>query len=434
MIKCVVIADDLTGANATGVLLREKGYLTSTILNVDPEELQRLDATECVTFTTDSRGVDKDTAYERVYNVAKLFKDQPLAFLNKRIDSTLRGNLGSETDAALDALGEDYTAIVVPCTPASGRVTIGGYMTVGGIILHKTEAALDPKTPIQDPRVQKLFEQQTRYPVASILIKDLDRGKEWLANEISLLAHEGNRTIIFDAITQEDINLISEAVIASKIKFVAVDPGTFTATLASKLMVSRKATGNKKILVVQGSVNPVAKTQMENFWLAQQVFNVYVKTQKLIESPEAQQEEIDRVVKMVVGRIDRYALFSVTGDGIQPENRLDLPQCAKKFNTSVNTISDRINFSMAKIAHHIMEQVPSIQGVYTSGGDVTAAFCKSCHTLGLKLLSEPVSLAAGGMLIAGDFPDKHIVTKGGMTGDPDAINMCIAKLMAELNM
>ena len=29
MIKCVVIADDLTGANATGVLLREKGYLTS---------------------------------------------------------------------------------------------------------------------------------------------------------------------------------------------------------------------------------------------------------------------------------------------------------------------------------------------------------------------------------------------------------------------
>ena len=173
-------------------------------------------------------------------------------------------------------------------------------------------------------RVQKLFEQQTRYPVASILIKDLDRGKKWLANEISLLAHEGNRTIILDVITQEDINLISEAVIASKIKFVAVDPGTFTATLASKLMVSRKATGNKKILVVQGSVNPVTKTQMENFWLAQQVFNVYVKTKKLIESPEAQQEEIDRVVKMVVGRIDRYALFSVTGDGIQPENRLDL--------------------------------------------------------------------------------------------------------------
>ncbi|MBM6968595.1 four-carbon acid sugar kinase family protein [Pseudoramibacter alactolyticus] len=42
------------------------------------------------------------------------------------MDSTLHGNLGSETDAMLDTLGDDYTAIVVPFTPASGRVTIGG--------------------------------------------------------------------------------------------------------------------------------------------------------------------------------------------------------------------------------------------------------------------------------------------------------------------
>lgn len=73
-----------------------------------------------------SRGVNKDTAYERVYNIIKIFKNKQLAFLNKRIDSTLRGNLGSETDAMLDTLGDDYTAIVVPFTPASGRVTIGG--------------------------------------------------------------------------------------------------------------------------------------------------------------------------------------------------------------------------------------------------------------------------------------------------------------------
>lgn len=32
MVKCVVVTDDLTGANATGVLLK-KGYATSTILN-----------------------------------------------------------------------------------------------------------------------------------------------------------------------------------------------------------------------------------------------------------------------------------------------------------------------------------------------------------------------------------------------------------------
>ncbi len=72
--------------------------------------------------------------------------------------------------------------------------------------------------------------------------------------------------------------------------------------------------------------------------------------------------------------------------------------------------------------------------LYIGEGDITAAVCKTCHTLGLKLLAEPVPLAVEGVLIAGDFPDKHIVTKGGMTGNFDTINTCIAKFMAELNM
>lgn len=435
MLKCVVIADDLTGANATGVLLREQGYSTSTILNCpDDEESAEINESDCVTFTTDSRCINQDEAYKKVFRLTKMFKNKSLSLLNKRIDSTLRGNLGAETDAMLDAMGEDYTAIVVPCAPASGRVSIGGYLTVDGVILHKTEAALDPKTPVQDSRVKKLFEQQTKYPVASIMIRDIDRGKEWLSNEIKLLVHEGNRIIIFDAITQEDINMISEAVIASNIHFIAVDPGAFTATLASKLIVSEKKRYKNKILLIQGSVNPIAKTQMENFWLAQQVFNVYVKTEQLIKSEKERETEINRAVQTVLAQIDNYDLFSVTGDGIQPEYRLDLPVIAKKMKKTVDEVSDIINFSMATIAHKILEKVPAIQGIYSSGGDMTAAFCKVTHLLGLKLIDEPVPLAAAGVLIGGDFPQKYIVTKGGMTGSPDAINICIAKLISELNM
>lgn len=99
----------------------------------------------------------------------------------------------------LDALGDDYTSIVVLCTPASGRVTVGGYMSFGRVILYKTKVALDPKTLIRDSRVQKSFEQQIKYSVASIHIRDLNLGKKWLANEISHLANIRNRIIIFDA-------------------------------------------------------------------------------------------------------------------------------------------------------------------------------------------------------------------------------------------
>lgn len=35
MAECVVVADDLTGANATGVLLTKMNYRATTVMNLD---------------------------------------------------------------------------------------------------------------------------------------------------------------------------------------------------------------------------------------------------------------------------------------------------------------------------------------------------------------------------------------------------------------
>ena len=287
MVKCAVIADDLTGANATGVMLKKQGYVTSTIMNLVTSNLSDLETSECIAFTTDSRGVDGRTAYNRVYNLTKMLGDLNLSILCKRIDSTLRGNLGCETDAALDAMGPEYVAVVVPCAPASGRITVGGYMQVNGTILNKTEAALDPKTPIKDAQVAELFLKQTKYRVASIYMKDLSLGMDHLVQKIRDFAESGTKIIICDAITQEDIDLLSDSVIASGIKFIAVDPGAFIATLTQKMIVPADLHQSQKILAVVGSVNPVTKVQMENLWLAQHVYNVSAKKKLFLEGEES---------------------------------------------------------------------------------------------------------------------------------------------------
>ncbi len=434
MVKCAVIADDLTGANATGVMLKKHGYATSTIMNILNSELDDLDDCDCIAFTTDSRGADGETAYNRVFNITKMLKSLPLVILNKRIDSTLRGNLGCETDAALDAMGSEYVAIVVPCAPVSGRITVGGYMQVNGVILNKTEAALDPKTPIRDAQVAELFLKQTKYRVASLYMKDLNRGKEYLADQIRYHSSTGTKIIIFDAITQEDIDLISDAVIESGVRFIAVDPGAFTATLAQKLVIPDDTHQSQKILAVVGSVNPVAKVQMENFWLSQPVCNVFAATRRFLDGEEARTEEISRVVQEILSQTENYRIFSVTGDGINPDHRLNFNQYAEKLQITVDEVSDIINYSLAEIAWKILKADPSFTGMYASGGDVTAAICKTFHTVGLSLVDEVIPLAACGRFMNGDFPQKMIVTKGGMTGDPDAINTCIARLKALLNM
>ena len=68
MPQCIVVADDLTGANATGVLLKKMNYQTYTVMNSERLELALFDSCDCVMYPTDSRGVSSSLAYNRVYN------------------------------------------------------------------------------------------------------------------------------------------------------------------------------------------------------------------------------------------------------------------------------------------------------------------------------------------------------------------------------
>ncbi|MCB7303176.1 four-carbon acid sugar kinase family protein [Bariatricus massiliensis] len=435
MPQCIVIADDLTGANATGVLLKKMDYKTYTVMNTERIELSTLADCDCVMYPTDSRGVEKEIAYNRVYNVAALLKSPEVKVYAKRIDSTLRGNLGSETDAVLDCLGEDYVAICAPCFPASGRIVIGGYMLIKGLPLHKTEAALDPKTPVMSSEVKRIFEQQSKYKVADIKMADMMDGKHALAEKMKKCAGDGARILTFDCVTQEDLDFIADALVTSGLKFVAVDPGVFTATVARKLITPADKAVKKKILAVVGSVNPVTRAQMEELWLTQRsAKNTFVCTKELIESETHRETEIRRVVKEVLDNSARFDILSVTGDGIYPENRIDFGACAKEKGCTVEEMSRQINEAFAEITHRIFSESSQFQGLYTSGGDVTVAVCARFGTAGLCLLDEVLPLAAYGTFLKGDYEGISIITKGGMVGESDAVNRCVTYLKQKLFM
>lgn len=432
MPQCVVIADDLTGANATGVLLKKMNYKAYTVMNTERIKLSTISDCDCVLYPTDSRGVDPEIAYNRVMNVCSLLKDDQVKVYSKRIDSTLRGNLGSETDAMLDCLGEDYIAIAAPCFPASGRIVIGGYMLVNGIPLHKTDIAIDPKTPVNVSEVAVLFEKQSKYKVTYILMKDLMHGKHYLAEYMKQQAAEGSRIIVTDCVTQEDLDLIADAVITSGLKTVAVDPGVFTATLSRKLIIPSEKKEKNKILAVVGSVNPNTKAQMEELWLSQRTHNVFVKTRELLEGEERREREITRVAEQILSMSDKNAVSTVTGDGIYPENRIDFAPYMGRYRCSLDNVTEMINSAFAEITYRIFKREAAFKGLYTSGGDVTVAVCKKFQTAGLSLMDEVLPLAAYGRFLKGEFEGVHIITKGGSQGGRDAINKCITYLKEKL--
>ena len=432
MSQCVVVADDLTGGNATGVLLRKMNYQANTVLNLAAVDPDMLASCDCVIYPTDSRGLAPELAYEKVWEACEKLTAPDVKVWSHRIDSTLRGNLGSETDAMLDFLGEDYVAIAAPCFPATRRVVCGGYMLVEGIPLHKTSIAIDPKTPVKTSDVAALFTAQSKYGVGALQMNELMHGKHYLADRIKELAAAGKRTIVLDCVTQEDLDLIADACITSKLKIIAVDPGVFTSTLARKLITPSAKREKSKILAVVGTVHPNAKVQMENLWLSQRTYNVFVQTRKLLESDSEREAEIARVAAEILENCDRNQISTVTGDGIYPENRIDFKPYMKKSGLSMNEVTEVINRSFAEIAHRIFSAEPSFRGMYTSGGDITVAVCERFGTAGLRLIDEVLPLAAYGTFLEGQFDGVHIITKGGSQGDSSAINQCITYLKEKL--
>ena len=97
-----VIADDLTGANDTGVQFSKYGLSTMVVFDVD-HVYELADDVDIVVIETDGRWCDPKAAYSRVKLQQKPSR-KPAYRLRKKIDSTLRGNIGAELDAVMDVL------------------------------------------------------------------------------------------------------------------------------------------------------------------------------------------------------------------------------------------------------------------------------------------------------------------------------------------
>lgn len=431
MPQCVIIADDLTGANATGVLMKKLHFKTATLLDLEGVDINTIDDYDVITYTTNSRGICMDMAYDRVLNVASFFKDSNVKLFNKRIDSTLRGNLGAEIDGILDSLTHNHIAFVVPSFPKAGRIAVGGYLLVDNTMLQNTDAARDPKTPINTSKIEELVKKQTKHPVSSIYLETVYEGKDKLSLEIKKQIDNGSRIIIIDALKDEDFDIIAQAVLEMDTRFITVDPGPFTSTIASKLIKPKTNKGSKKILMVIGSITNITKIQLQEVFKSLKGKIIELDASKLIHQDS--NKEIERVVQLLQKYSMEDNLLCITTNGINSDMRLDLNKVSNNMGISVDGVSSMINESLAEITYRVFQHDEDFKGIFSSGGDTTVAICKRFNSLGINLLQEVYPLVAYGALINSDFKDLKIVTKGGMIGDKYCTRDAILFLREQLD-
>ena len=132
----LILADDLSGAADCGVACVGAGLDTLVALRNTEEDI----AADVLSLDADTRRMAPGEAAREVDRLIHMLAANREALLFKKIDSTLRGNVGPELAAALNALrdvrSQPTVAIMAPAFPAIGRTTKNGTQFVHGQPLH----------------------------------------------------------------------------------------------------------------------------------------------------------------------------------------------------------------------------------------------------------------------------------------------------------
>ena len=437
------VADDLTGANTTGVLLARSKARTAVFFNekaaLKAKGVAELDA---ILISSNSRPMPPAAAKAYVTDATLALKNMGVKYFSKRIDTTLRGGIGHEIDAMLDVIGEDAVAVVVPAMPQSRRIVVGGYSVIDNVALIRTPVAQDVRTPVKENYVPKLLDAQTTRKVGLVTLGDVLDGVPAIKTALKAQRENGAEVIVVDAITIEDVEAIARAVVELGWNVLAVDPGPFTSKLAYVRGLIQEESANipkeapvegKTVLIAAGSATPVTKKQMEVLCTDERNVRVSVNPLPLIDGDEEAMDEVNRAIDKAClliqsGDPPRAILFETALHG----TLLNLDEEDAKRAYTGGTCADLINIGLGLIVSGILRRVgrDKIAGLYTTGGDTMVNVCSVLGVECLEVMDYVIPQTDIGRLI-GAYDGLPIIGKGGLTGTNTTAIEIVDRLMRE---
>lgn len=393
-----ILADDLTGAMDTGVGFARMGLdtIVSFGSKLPPEAT-------VVVINTDSRVDAPKTAYRKVRRQARKLAG---LYVYKKIDSTLRGNIGQELRAVMDAMGIEK-AVVSPAFPANRRTVIDGKLLVKNVPVDKTSFAKDPVSPVTEAHIPTLLREQGGFPVGSIGLDDVQKGPLYISQQI---ASSQSRVIVADAVEQIHLRYIAEAL--------AMGGGFWlpcgSAGLAIELPFAfgykpgdvrqvKPGVSGQPVLVVAGSRHVATVRQFKMAESCLHLPLISVEPGEFISRP---------------GRLARMNhLTREIGNFVNSGKNVIITSALSQYVPALEESTARV---LARIAVRAVRRW-DVAGLVLTGGDVARETCKALGLTGIRILGELEPGVAVGETIGGIKEGLRIVTKAGGFGNDEAI-------------
>lgn len=252
MIQLIIIADDFTGGLDTGVQFARKGIRTRVITDPEIDYKKAADGCEVLVVVAETRHLKAFQAYDMVYRIVQKSWAMGVPHLYKKTDSGLRGNIGAELSAVLDASGEKSLAFL-PSMPGTGRITVRGVHYVDGVPVSESIFGRDPFEPVTESNVRRLIALQSPIQTINGVVGDLP-------DQAGIL--------VVDAETEEELHRAGKELAARDQLRVTAGCAGFASALPDLLGLKQADPPGiphleAGLFVLCGSVNPITQHQLD---------------------------------------------------------------------------------------------------------------------------------------------------------------------------
>ncbi|MFC4990194.1 four-carbon acid sugar kinase family protein [Saliphagus infecundisoli] len=417
--EVLLVADDLTGAVDAGHGFARRGH--RTVVAVSERDIAPdADDPAVLAVNTDSRYAEDDDAREAV---ARALGGREARVVYKKVDSTLRGNVASEVEAAIEASDADL-AVVAPAFPAAGRTTREGIHRVEGRRLSETGYADDANPPGSD-RLPALFEQ-ARYPVEHVPLETVAEGVGAI-HEVLESSGEGPRIATFDAADDGHLATIARAGGELGERVLYVGSGGLAAHIAVPergVGVTGGAVGSPDGSGVLAVVGSVADATLAGIERVPDSTVIELDGEELVAEPE----RVGRAAgERAAARLARGEHALVTA----ARSRADVAAtrgAGARAGHDENEVAARVRRALAAAAGvALAEGRPS--GLFLTGGDVALAVCEEVGIDAIRLSGEAVAEGVPcGRVAGGPLSGTPLVTKAGGFGGESTIVTVLGRL------
>lgn len=256
MIRLLIIADDFTGALDTGVQFAACGAATRVTTDRTAELSCYADCCEVLVVDAETRHMPAEQAYGIVAGIVAKAVKLGISHIFKKTDSALRGNIGAELIALLEASGESQLPFL-PAFPQMNRRTVKGVHYIGDVPVAQSVFGKDPFEPVIHSDISRIISLQSSVPVTS---------RDVLTEENASCSEPG--IIVYDGSSLEDLITTAQQLYAEDKLHIMAGCAGFASVLPKLLKLGNGEPVampqlDSNLLVICGSVNPITVAQCD---------------------------------------------------------------------------------------------------------------------------------------------------------------------------